>query len=97
MKTPFGRESSPPLPWTDAQVAALNRFQTSGRFHPFTCGGKRTDEAHRAYRREHGGDLGQLVATTNGWVCPVCGYTQDWAHAAMFDNTIQDALSEGPR
>ena len=22
-----------------------------------------------------------LVATVNGWICPTCDYTQDWAHA----------------
>jgi hypothetical protein len=21
-----------------------------------------------------------LVATVNGWICPTCDYTQDWAH-----------------
>lgn len=24
-----------------------------------------------------------LVATENGWICPVCGYTQNWAHLFM--------------
>ena len=57
------------------------------------------DDAHKAYKDEHGGDYGQLVATPNGWVCPVpgCDFTQDWAHAAMFMEPIQDALSEGHR
>ena len=37
-------------PWTDEQVAALNRFQRNGRFHPFTCGsGNRHDAAHAAH------------------------------------------------
>jgi rubrerythrin len=70
-------------PWTDEQVSALNRFQTERQFHPFTCGGDRTDAAHRAYQAEHGGDFGQLVATKDGWVCPVCGYRQQWAHGFM--------------
>lgn len=24
-----------------------------------------------------------LIATENGWVCPVCDYKQDWAHSFM--------------
>ena len=24
-----------------------------------------------------------LLATSQGWVCPVCGYKQDWAHDFM--------------
>ncbi len=70
-------------PWTPAEVEALNLYQQEGRLHPFTCGGDRGDPAHRAYAAEHGGDNGQLVATEEGWVCPVCRYKQDWAHAFM--------------
>lgn len=72
-------------PFTDSQVAALNRWQQDGRFHAFTCGNDRHDEAHKKYQAEHGGDYGQLVATKDGWVCPVpgCGYTQQWAHEFM--------------
>lgn len=58
-------------PWNDEQVANLNAFQSSRRFHPFTCGGDRGNEAHKQYAREHGGDNGQLVATEDGFVCPV--------------------------
>jgi rubrerythrin len=72
-------------PFTPEQVEALNAFQNSGQFHPFTCGGNRTDEAHTKYQKEHGGDFGQLVATEEGWVCPVCGYTQNWAHSSMVE------------
>jgi hypothetical protein len=61
-------------PWTPEQVAALNVFQRSGRFHPYTCG----------RRSEHAGE-GVLLATTAGWVCPAesCDYKQDWASAFM--------------
>lgn len=61
-------------PWSSDQVAALNAFQRSGRFHPFTCG----------QRASHVGD-DILVATGGGWVCPHegCGYTQKWAHPLM--------------
>lgn len=57
-------------PWTDEQVAALNRFQGYGFVHPFTC------------QNHHDGDR-SLVATRDGWVCPHCDYTQDWAHEQM--------------
>lgn len=62
-------------PWTDEQVAALNRYQTERLMHPFTC----------AKRREHRLDEGVLIATSDGWRCPVetCDYTQGWAHAFM--------------
>lgn len=62
-------------PWTDDQVANLNRFQQVGVFHPFTCG----------RRDEHGDDPGVLLAERDGWHCPAagCGYTQTWAHPFM--------------
>lgn len=63
-------------PWTAEQVEKLNAFQT-GPFHPFTCPNR--DEGHG----EFNGDLGALVATTRGWICPFCDYTQDWAHDVM--------------
>jgi hypothetical protein len=70
-------------PWSSEEVEALNEWQQAGQFHPFTCGNDRGDAAHLAYRAEHGGDLGQLVASASGWHCPACGYRQDWAHAFM--------------
>lgn len=63
-------------PWTDEQVAALNRWQACDHVHPFTCG-----------LVEAGGkdDHGQLYATNKGWVCGYigCKYTQNWAHDFM--------------
>jgi hypothetical protein len=71
-------------PWTMDQVDALNRYQRQGSFHPFTCGGERGDAAHKSYAQEKGDpDWGLLVATPDGWICPVCGYRQDWAHGFM--------------
>jgi len=69
-------------PWTDEQVAVLNRFQTGGYFHPFTCG--------RRDRHRH--DEGVLIATRDGWECPAedCDYTQTWAHAFMADQAWND-------
>lgn len=81
-----------PVIWTAQQVAALNASQ-EGYGHPFTCGGERGDEAHRAYADEHGGDLGQLVATPRGWVCPVCDYRQTWAHPHQFMGGRQNPLT----
>lgn len=72
-------------PWTDEQVAALNVWQNTGHVHPFTCGNNRSDPLHVAYQKAHGGDLGELVATRDGWRCPACGYAQDWAHDFMFE------------
>lgn len=57
-------------PWTREQVNALNRYQKGWKFHPYTCG-----------TEEHENSV-DLVATVNGWVCPLkCGYRQNWAHA----------------
>jgi hypothetical protein len=73
-------------PWSAEQVANLNAWQKNRRFHPFTCGGQRNDAEHNAYAEAHpGADRGQLVATEQGWICPVpgCGYTQQWAHSFM--------------
>lgn len=72
-------------PWTDEQVATLNRYQRDSRFHPFTCGSEnRRDARHMAAVFEHNlQDAGQLHATVNGWVCMACKYTQDWALTVM--------------
>jgi hypothetical protein len=71
-------------PWTPQQVEALNHFQQSGMFHPFTCGQR--DQWHHEER--WGRHLGTLVATEDGWTCPDCSYTQDWAHAFMADPEV---------
>lgn len=59
-------------PWTKEQVAHANEFQQSGTMHPFTC---TTDST-------------MLVATTEGWICPTCDYTQNWAYRGMLDGAI---------
>lgn len=63
-------------PWTAEQVDALNRFQTAGFMHPFTCPG------------HEGGGERTLVATRNGWICCHCDYTQDWAHEFMTEMPV---------
>lgn len=70
--------------WNDAQVSALNAYQELPGSHPFTCGNDRTDRAHKEAQEEHGGELGQLVATRQGWACNACDYRQFWAHDFMF-------------
>lgn len=76
-------------PWSERQVQALNEFQHSGLWHPFTCG----------RRSEHPGqwphqDEGILTATAQGWVCPVqeCEYTQNWAYDMMADERFLEQL-----
>lgn len=59
-------------PWDSETVDRLNEWQQSGLVHPYTCGKRRTDEHHLDGE-------GVLKATTDGWVCPFCDYTQDWA------------------
>lgn len=57
-------------------VEARNALQKSGRVHPYTCGNNRNDKAHVDYATENQLDNGTLLAVENGWLCPVCGYTQ---------------------
>jgi len=62
MNDPKDKHKSIP-PWTDQEVADLNWYQQSG-WHEYTCN---SDGCRNA-----------LVATTDGWVCPACGYKQQW-------------------
>lgn len=64
-------------PWTADQVKSLNAYQRAELFHPFTCS-----------RRGPGRVEHILVATTDGWTCPVCiaagkPYDQNWCHDFM--------------
>ncbi len=63
-------------PFTERQVAELNRYQVADIMHPFTC----PNDGHA--------DEVVLLATTEGWFCPVrrCTYRQDWAHSFMADS-----------
>lgn len=54
-------------PWDTATVDALNRWQQRGDVHPFTC--------------NNGGAV--LIASSDGWHCPLCAYRQGWAWALM--------------
>lgn len=74
-------------PFTDKQVEQLNRYQQSNFFHPFTCGGDRTDESHLDGE-------GVLVAENSGWKCPYCPYRQDWAHSFMANKNWLDEMAQ---
>jgi len=52
--------------------------------HPFTCA---TGETKKDLDGE-----GVLVATPEGWVCPYCDYTQNWAHDFMAERPSHDAV-----
>ncbi len=69
-----------PPPWNEEQVQNLNDWQAYPHFHPFTCP-ERSTPVHK--RDPAARDHGMLVATRNGWECPACGYTQEWAHPSM--------------
>ena len=58
-------------PWSQDQVDSLNAYQESSAFHPFTCGACDDREG--------------LTATTEGWRCKSCDYTQNWTHSFMAD------------
>lgn len=78
---------SPPgttiAPWSDATVVALNAFQASGRWHPYTC---------QEDRHSVGGEgllpRPVLVATPQGWSCQDAGCDQDqhWAWTTSIDH-----------
>src|SRR5690606_12352281 len=74
-------------PFTPEQVDALNDWQTSGAFHPFTCG--------TPMKHHHPDNNSVLIATENGWICTSCDYIQDWAHDFMaqpLPNPFVDSL-----
>ena len=66
------------MAFTPDQVVALAASQISRQIHPFTCA-NRGDGNHRNVF----GDVGALVPTVRGWICPFCDYTQGWAHSFM--------------
>lgn len=75
--------------FTQEQVDMLNIYQLARYMHPFTCGsGNRTDEHHKDGE-------GILIATADGWKCPFCDYTQDWAYGFMasLDNNVESKVT----
>ncbi len=81
-------EAKKPI-WTDKQVANLKAYQENPQFHPFTCGNRHLP-GHKEYAEKNGlPDHGILVPTPHGWVCPVCDYTQNWAHDFMLNGNTK--------
>lgn len=83
-------------PFTPAEVKSFNDFQKAcgdGFLHPFTCDGGeegRYSDAHKAVAAQyHLPDFGALVAKPDGsgLHCPACGYTQEWCHGMMADDS----------
>jgi len=75
--------------WTQEQVDALNRLQQIKMYHPYTCP-NRGDGKHEEGKR----DLGLLVATTKGWLCPDCGYRQNLVHDSTLALAMQPMYPE---
>jgi hypothetical protein len=64
-------------PFTEEQVKNLEHWQKSGFVHPFTCA------------KQGGGKHALLIPSKDGWLCPTCGYTQDWAHGYMANIKVE--------
>lgn len=69
-------------PFTQEQADALNKYQKSGQFHPFTCIGRPYLPSGKQVRLERSREVcpndGLLIATKDGWVCPCGDCVQDW-------------------
>lgn len=74
--------------WTQDQIEQLNRIQRGeldggctccnpqGRQeYPHTCPNRSVTPHH-----DNGRDIGCLLATKDGWLCPDCGYTERLFH-----------------
>jgi hypothetical protein len=72
-------------PWTQEEVDKLNAYQKSNLFHPYTC----------PVNHKGGEESRTLVATTKGWRCPTCKYTQMWAHTMTIEIDLIESLFQG--
>lgn len=72
-------------PFTEEQVANFNDYQTSGVWHPFTCGRK---DQHMQDQDD------VLVARPGGLYCPHCPYEQNWMHVWMGNGQWRLAFDE---
>ncbi len=59
-------------PFTKEEAEKLNQYQKLGFLHEFTCPNKHPDRTLIAKEGE-------------GWHCPHCDYTQNWAHLFMLN------------
>lgn len=69
-------------PWSDEQVANINRFQNAGAFHPFTCN---CPHPARNYR---------LKAFTDRLFCEHCGFEQLWVFPDMANGSAMRSWEE---
>ena len=69
-------------PFNKEQIDALNKYQNSGRFHPFTCDRGEKECEVNIRPRDYSKD-GVLIAVEDGWICPCGKYKQDWCHSFM--------------
>jgi len=69
------------MSWSDEKINNLNKYQKSGMYHPYTCGGPLFADGFCERRSQNG--EGILIPTKDGFICPCGKYTQDWVH----DNT----------
>jgi ribosomal protein S27AE len=62
--------------WPPEQVEQLNRIQRGELDgNPHTCPNRSIMPHH-----DNGREIGCLLATKDGWVCPDCGYTEGVLH-----------------
>lgn len=72
------------VPWSQELCQRLNAHQQDPSVHPYTCATSNCGEIvdcldwqgkpHEVFFRS------VLTATTNGWRCDRCNYTQNWCH-----------------
>jgi hypothetical protein len=74
-------------PWTPDQVGNINAYQLSGVAHPFTCGRDDCLYGDAVVGGHNRAGRTVLLATMDGWECPACGWTQDWALTFMADRS----------
>ena len=76
-------------PFTPEQVKNLNDFQHSGVMHPFTCSGGGGPHSDRP------GRPAVLIASENGWRCPVdgCEHQQDLGARPMQHDRNEDSCT----
>lgn len=89
-------ETAPVQVFSPDDVVKLGKRQMDGKYHPYTCANRGDGKHGSAY-----GDLGALIPTVNGWICPFCDYKQGWAHevvkteAAATQEVVQTVVDNG--
>ena len=75
-------------PFTEEQVEKLKLWQESG-FHPFTCC------SHDGCDRLKQPNEGELIPTTEGWICPCGKWKQNWCHGFMLEDKYHTLRKSG--